>query len=154
MLAGHASMLTCSTTDYCSHNSCESFGHVSLHTNPLSLHSSWYWETFIQSSCQIVQFLRFKNRQKGDQFFYQMPYFCENCNPPHIIPLQLVNVWLIFDLQKHVTDFVYIFKDLLAVWKVGIYCMLKQAIWAFSFMYCLIKSCSIAFALDKYGAWL
>ena len=53
--------------------------HYSL--SPLSMYSSWYWETFIQFSCQIVQFLRSKNRQKGDQFFYQMPDFCENCNP-------------------------------------------------------------------------
>ena len=52
------------------------------------------------------------NRQKGDQFFYQMSDFCENCAilTPHILPPLLVNVWLIFDLQKHV-NFVYIFKD-------------------------------------------
>ena len=68
---------------YCSHNSCESFGHAhyTLIINPLSLHSSWYWETFVQSSCQIAQFLRSKNRQKDDQFFYQMSDFCKNCNP-------------------------------------------------------------------------
>ena len=29
----------------------------------------------------MEQFLRSKNRQKGDQFFYQMSDFCENCNP-------------------------------------------------------------------------
>ena len=28
-------MLTCSTTDCCSHNSCESFGHASLHIHPV-----------------------------------------------------------------------------------------------------------------------
>ena len=50
------------------------------HTNPLSLNWSWYWETFIKSSCQNAPFLKFKNRQKGDQFFYQMSDFCENCN--------------------------------------------------------------------------
>ena len=113
-------MLTCSTTDYCSHNSCESFGHASLHTYPLSLHSSWHWETFIQSSCQIVQFFRFINRQKGDQFFYQLSDFCENCNPHssyHTLPPPLVNVWLIFDLEKHETDFVYMFKDFSSIWK-------------------------------------
>ena len=38
-------------------------GMLYLHTNPLSLHWSWYWETYIQSSCQITQVLRFKNRQ-------------------------------------------------------------------------------------------
>ena len=64
-----------------SHNSCESFGHAALHANPLSLHSSWYRETFIQSSCQIYKFLKSQNRQKGDQFFYQMSDSCENCNP-------------------------------------------------------------------------
>ena len=104
---GYASMLTSSNTDYCSHNCWESFGHDSLHTNPLSLHSSWYWETFVQSSCQIAQFLRSKNRQKGDQFFYKMSDFCEICNPHFsyhtcITALALVNVCLIFDLQKHV----------------------------------------------------
>ena len=38
---------------------------------------------------------------KGDQFFYQMPDFCENCHPHSFIPLLLVNVWLITNLQKH-----------------------------------------------------
>ena len=51
------------------------------HTNPLSLNWSWYWETFIYSSCQNAPFLKSKNRQKGDQFLYQMSDFCENCNP-------------------------------------------------------------------------
>ena len=32
------------------------------HTNPLSLNWSWYWETFIKSSCQNAQFLRSKNK--------------------------------------------------------------------------------------------
>ena len=88
-----------STTDfqsYCSHNSCERFGHTSLHTNPLSLHLSWCWETFIQSSCLITQFLRSKNRQKGDQFFYQMSNCCENCNPHssyHTNPLWWMFGW-------------------------------------------------------------
>ena len=35
-----------------------------------------------------------------------MSNFCENCKPhrvtPHIIPPLLVNVWLIFNLQRHV----------------------------------------------------
>ena len=60
--AGHASLLSCPITEFfkscCSHNSCEGFGYAS--TNPLSLNWSWYWETFIQSSCQNVQFLRSK----------------------------------------------------------------------------------------------
>ena len=51
------------------------------HTNPLSLNWSWYWETFIKSSCQNAPFLKSKNRQKGGQFLYQMSDFCENCNP-------------------------------------------------------------------------
>ena len=59
----------------------ESFGQASLHANPLSFHSRWYWETFIQCFCQMTQFLRSKNRQKGDQYFYLMSDFCENCNP-------------------------------------------------------------------------
>ena len=46
------------------HNSCESFGRASLHSYLLSLHSSWYWETFIQSSCQIEQFSRSKIDKK------------------------------------------------------------------------------------------
>ena len=51
------------------------------HTYPISLNWSWYWETFIKSSCQNAQFLRSINRQEGDQFFYQMSDFCKNCNP-------------------------------------------------------------------------
>ena len=70
-------------------------GHASFHTNPLSLHSGWYWETFIQPSCQIAQFLRSKTRQKCDQFFYQMSDFCENCNPHSFYHTTAVGVCLI-----------------------------------------------------------
>ena len=35
----------------------------------------------MKPSCQIAQFLWSKNRKTGDQFFYQMSDFCENCNP-------------------------------------------------------------------------
>ena len=34
----------------------------------------------------MAQNLRSKNRQKGDQFFYQMSGFCENAILTHIIP--------------------------------------------------------------------
>ena len=76
---------------YCSHNSCESFGHTSLHTNPSHCFQIDL-ETFIQSSCQIAQFLRSKNRQKGDQFFYQI---CENCNPHSSYPTTAVGECLV-----------------------------------------------------------
>ena len=53
----------------------------------------------------MAQILRSKNSQKGDQFLYQMSDFCENCNAYssyHTIAIGIGNVWLIFDLQKHV----------------------------------------------------
>ena len=51
----------------------------------------------------MTQILRSKNRQKGDQFLYQMSDFCENCNPHSSYHTTAVgNVWLMFDLQKHV----------------------------------------------------
>ena len=63
---------------------------------------------------QIAQ-LKSKNRQEGDQFFYQMSDFCENCNPysskSYTPSPPLVNVWLIHDFQRHETEIVYIFKD-------------------------------------------
>ena len=70
-----------------------------------------------------------KNRQKVikcNTLFYQMPDFCEIAIlTPHIIPSLLgmfgwYSIW-INDLQKHVTDFVYIFKNVLSVWKMGVY---------------------------------
>ena len=55
---------------------------LGMHTYPRPLHSSWFWDTLIQSSnCQIAQFMRSKIGQTGEQFFYQMSDFCENCNP-------------------------------------------------------------------------
>ena len=53
----------------------------------------------------MLNFLRSKKIQKGDQFFYQVSDFCKNCNHDssyHTIAVALVNVWLIFDLQKYV----------------------------------------------------
>ena len=52
------------------------------HTNPLSLSlNDTERLLFSLASCQNAQYLRSKSRQKGDQFFYQMFDFCENCNP-------------------------------------------------------------------------
>ena len=90
------------------------FGHALLHTNPLSLHLSWYWETFIQSSYQIAQFLRSKSRQKGDQFFYQMPDFCENYNPyssyhTTAVGEGLVDTWFAETCQLTLFTFLKIF---------------------------------------------
>ena len=103
----------------------------SLFIDISSLHSSWYWETFMKSNCQIAQLLMSKYRQKSDQFFYAMSDFCENCNP-HIIPPPLVNVWLVFDLPKHVSWLCLHFQRFLSVWKMRVYCMLKEAVWACS----------------------
>ena len=77
------------------------------HTNPLSLNWSWYWETF-NLVCQNAQFLKFKNRQKGDQFCYPMSDFCENCNPHSSYPTTpigkcLVDIWFFRNMW---TDFV------------------------------------------------
>ena len=66
-------MLTCSTTDYCSHNTWESFGYAKLISLiPLIAFKLILWDF------QIAQFLRSKNRQK---VINKMPDFCENCNP-------------------------------------------------------------------------
>ena len=117
------------------HNSCESFWtcFIIIHINLLSLHSNWYWEIFLQSSCQIVQSLRSKNRQKGDQFFCKKKTKQNKTNKttkclisvkfkklqPSLLVIKsyhrrcpLVNVWLIFDLQKHVNWLCLLFKDL------------------------------------------
>ena len=110
------------------------------HTNSLSLHSSWYWKTFtgtfIQFSCQIAQFLMSKNRQKGDQFFNQMSDFCKNYYPHfsyHTTAVGecLVDIWFAETCQ---TDFCLHFKRFLSVWNMRVYCMLKQAVWACSFV--------------------
>ena len=59
----------------------------------------------------MPQILRFKNRQKGDQFLYQMSDFCENCNPHSSYHTTAVgNVWLIFDLQKYV-NWLHVFLE-------------------------------------------
>ena len=102
-LAGHASVLTCPITEF--------FKAVAL---TIAMRRFWScFNTLIPShwievdierlfSCQNAQFLRSKNKQNGDQFFYQISDFCENCNPPHVIPPPLVNTWLTFDMQKYV----------------------------------------------------
>ena len=52
----------------------------------------------------MAEILRSKNRQKGDQFLYQMSDFCENCNSHSSYHTTAIgNVWLIFDLQKQYT---------------------------------------------------
>ena len=87
---------------------------------------------FYSSSCQVAQFFRSKNRQKGDQFFNQMSDFCENCNPVSYHTsavgecLDRPNI----DLQKHVNWLSLHFWRFLSVWKMGVYCMLKQAVWS------------------------
>ena len=88
----------------------------------------------------MAQILRSKNRQKGDQFLYQMSDFCENCNPHSLYHTTAVgNVWLISDLQKHVHWLWNSHKDFLSVLKMGVYCMLKQAVWAYSFV-CILNT--------------
>ena len=37
-------------------NSCERFGRASLHANPLSLHSSWYWQTLFSLAVKWHKF--------------------------------------------------------------------------------------------------
>ena len=98
---------------YYSHNSCESFGHTLLHTYPLLLHSGWYWETFIQSSCQLLNFWgpNYIDKKMVNSSTKCLISVKIAILTSHIIPL-LVNVWLIFGLLKHKTDFVYIFKDI------------------------------------------
>ena len=92
---------------YHTFNNCERFGHASLHTNPsrciqvdikrLLFSLAFKWHKFWGPK------IRAKNKQKGDQFLYQMSDFCENCNPHSSCHTTAIgNVWLIFDLQKHV----------------------------------------------------
>ena len=64
------------------------------HTDPLSLNWSWYWETFIYSSCQNAQFLKSKNRQKMINSSTKCLISVKIAIlTPHIIPPPLVNGW-------------------------------------------------------------
>ena len=96
------------------------------HTNPLSLNWSWYWEIFISSSCQNTQFWGPKIDKKVIKSSTKCLISVKIAilNPLITSPL-LVNVWLIFHLQKYVklsTDFVCFWTSFHA-FKVHVFCM-------------------------------
>ena len=59
----------------------------------------------------IIQFLRSKNRQKCHEFFYQMPEFCENCNPHSSYHTTTVGECL-FDIRFAETGKLTLFRSL------------------------------------------
>ena len=96
--------------------------------------SSWYWETFMQ---YITVKLHNFWSPKIDKKVINSSTKCLisviiAILTPHVIPQLLVNVWLIFDLQKHACKLTLF--TFLSVWKMGVYCMLKQAVWPRNFV--------------------
>ena len=79
-----------------------------------TLHSSWYWEAFIQSSCQIPQFLRSKNRQKGDKIFLPNVWFLWKLQSSLLISYMYLHCWWMFGwyliCRSMWTDFFYILR--------------------------------------------
>ena len=118
--------------------------------------SSWHWETFIQSSCQIVQFFRSKNKQKGDQFFYQLSDFCENCNPHSSYILPYHHRWWMFGWYSIWRNMKLTLFTCLKIFcrfeKIRVYCMLKLAVWACNFV--CNYGCPAVCGQDKKISWI
>ena len=112
--AGHASMLTCY----------HRLSKAIVLTIAVKLFGMLHY-TLIPFHCIQVdierllftQFLRSKNRQKGNQFFYQTSDFCENCNPHssyHTTAVGecLVNIWFAETCKLTLFTFLKIFIGL------------------------------------------
>ena len=92
---------------YFSHNTCsyESFGHASLLYTIIPSHCIQVdiERLFIQSSCQLHNFWGSKIDEMVINSSIKLISVKVAIPIPNILPVPVVNIWLIFDLQKHVS---------------------------------------------------
>ena len=94
------------------------------HTYPSHWITSWYWETLFSLAVKIPNFWGPKKDKKVINSSTKCLISVKIAiMTPHIIPLPLVNVWLIFDLQKYVNWLCVFLKVNPCFQKAQVFCM-------------------------------